>query len=145
MAQTPRHPAQQHTRLADMIIDDCTPKPDDPETVVSKQRFAQQQSPALAGSNLQTERRRSAVAKVAQVDELDLLAVENPLFRYWFELAESHQQNYQTSPGYPLALHYLKRVFIAREQLPSAMHMPNIDGIDTHEFSVVLRTLIEEL
>ena len=145
MALTNNFPAMANTRLANLIIRNCTPKPETPEDIIAHNRFKNQWRVDEANRQLNTEKRLKSVALLAQEDSLDLLTIEDPQFRYWFEEAEAHTENYTASVAYPLAVQYVKRLFIAREHLPRKTHLPKKAGIETYEFGVVLRRLIEEL
>ncbi|MFZ1250605.1 MAG: hypothetical protein WAR37_04135 [Candidatus Microsaccharimonas sp.] len=141
------HPALRHFHLADQIVADCTPSAYSPEDIVARRQFKAHLTEAVKATQLQKEIRRQLVSTLVQHDETDAEAISNPSFFQAFEIAESYIAQYQTSLGYPLALAYMKRLFIVREQL-SPLRTSRNNPVDTEvrdDFKLVIRRLIEEL
>lgn len=145
MATTENFPGMRNTTLGEVIIRNCTPKDKDPETYVAYNRFKNKWSPEEADAHLRTELRLLDISRLAQNESIDNYQIQDNLIKQWFDIAESYITEYHTTAVYPVAVSYLKRLFIVRENLPKPTHLPEIEGINTHEYGAILRRIIEEL
>ena len=111
------------------------------------QRFTGHLTEEFPEDQLEKERRLQKLAQLSQELSTDSIAIEHHWFEEAFQTAESYETEYHTSPEYGLALQYLKRLYIIREQTTplrtTRNYSPDNDAFGS--FATVLRGLIEEL